>query len=85
MSQVPVCTPTGKIVHHLDATFAETLKGVRLVRAGGRRGPIVRVQLLPLTAHCVATAPYRKAHFLQQLDQNLPYRVWALKGVEGSR
>jgi hypothetical protein len=83
VSLIPVCTPTGKIVQHLDSDYAETLKGVRLVRAGRKgRGPVVRVQLLPLTAHCVETFYARRAQFEQRLTNG---RVWALRGVEGSK
>ena len=83
VSLIPVCTPTGKIVHHLDSDYAETLKGVCLVRSGKKgRGPVVRVQLLPLSAHCVETFYAKRPQFEQVLSSG---KVWALRGVEGSR
>jgi hypothetical protein len=79
MALVPVCSPTGKILQHLDADFAATLKGVDLIRAT-RRGPVVRVYLRPMPAG--AAIGRTGTAFRQELPSGW---CFALRGVEGSR
>lgn len=83
MASVPVCTPTGKIIQYLEADYAATLKGVRLIRARRGRGPVVRVETLPLTPHVCELINRTGRHFIQQLPSG--HRISALRGVDGSR
>lgn len=57
---------------------------MRLIRKGrGGQGEVVRVELLPLTAHAVPLLDSTGRCFLQQLGDG--HATYALRGVEGSR
>jgi hypothetical protein len=57
---------------------------VRLIRKGrGDQGEVVRVELIPLTAHAVELIDATGRCFLQQLGDG--HATYALRGVEGSR
>lgn len=82
MSQVPVLSASGRIIQHLDADYAATLKGVKLERKGRGRGAVVRVRLLPLTAQVCELVDRTGRHFVQDLGGGL--MCHALRGVIGS-
>lgn len=85
MPQVPVINSAGRTVQHLDADFAKTLKGVRLVVVR-KTGRVLKVLLPEHSAWTEDLLRRRKGSnwgrsFEQPLEAGV---VHALKGVMGS-
>jgi len=82
MDRIPFYAPGGQFICNLSLSEAETMKGATIRR--NKRGHIKSVVQKALTCHVVRYGEI--ASYGEEFEQELTcHRVYALKGVRGSK